>query len=112
MLNFNSIFGTANRILILLILSFFYFSFQLIWSTPNSVGTRISSNYEGSVDLREIKEIRAGKTSKEFERSSEECKPVDVSQCFVIFYGSEFKLRTLSVVGKPHSLFCSYFFFL
>lgn len=63
------------------------------------------------MDLREIKEIRVGKSSKEFERSSEDCKSVDAAQCFVIFYGNEFKLHTLSVVGELISDFFFLFFF-
>lgn len=74
---------------------------QLIWSSANSTAaSRINQNYEGALDLREIKEVRIGKTSKEFEKWSDDSKCVDFTKCFVIFYGIEFKLRSLSVVGK------------
>lgn len=53
-----------------------------------------------SVDLRDVKEVRYGNNSKEFDRYPDEFKKFDASKCFVIFYGNEFKLKTLSVVGK------------
>lgn len=74
---------------------------QLIWSSANnSTATRTNQNYEGALELREIKEVRIGKISKEFEKWSDESKCVDFTKCFVIFYGSDFKLRSLSVVGE------------
>ncbi|XP_035703726.1 1-phosphatidylinositol 4,5-bisphosphate phosphodiesterase gamma-1-like isoform X2 [Folsomia candida] len=51
-----------------------------------------------AVSLYEIKEIRPGKNSKDFERWAVETKKVDPCNCFVIFYGTEFRLKTLSVV--------------
>nr|XP_022912015.1 1-phosphatidylinositol 4,5-bisphosphate phosphodiesterase gamma-1-like [Onthophagus taurus] len=53
-------------------------------------------SYEGSVHLREIKEVRLGKNSKDFEKWPDDAKKLDDIQCFVIFYGQEFKLRVLS----------------
>ena len=47
-----------------------------------------------------IKEIRPGKNSRDFERWPEEAKKHDASVCFIIFYGAEFRLKSLSVVGK------------
>lgn len=74
---------------------------QLIWSSVNnSTAARSNQNFEGALDLREIKEVRIGKISKEFEKWSDESKCVESTKCFVIFYGSEFKLRSLSVVGE------------
>lgn len=89
---------------------------QLIWSSANnSTTTRTNQNYEGALELREIKEVRIGKISKEFEKWSDESKCVDFTKCFVIFYGSDFKLRSLSVVGEccvrmlpPALLACAY----
>lgn len=52
------------------------------------------------MELREVKEIRLGKVSKEFEKWSDETRTVDTAKCFIVFYGSEFKLRSLSVIGK------------
>ena len=53
-----------------------------------------------SVDIREIKEVREGIGSKDFERQPEELRKLDQFCCFVIYYGSEFKLKTLSVAGQ------------
>uniref|UniRef100_G1R3W8 1-phosphatidylinositol 4,5-bisphosphate phosphodiesterase gamma n=1 Tax=Nomascus leucogenys TaxID=61853 RepID=G1R3W8_NOMLE len=49
-------------------------------------------------DIREIKEIRPGKTSRDFDRYQEDpaFRP-DQSHCFVILYGMEFRLKTLSL---------------
>lgn len=69
---------------------------QIVWTRTTS-GPK--PTYEGAVDIREIKEIRAGKNSKDFEKWSEESKKVDSKRCFVIFYGSEFKLRVLSIAA-------------
>lgn len=46
-----------------------------------------------------IFQVRAGKLSRDFEKWIEESKCFDSTKCFVVFYGSEFKLRSLSVVG-------------
>lgn len=53
------------------------------------------------VDIREIKEIRPGKTSRDFDRYQEDpaFRP-DQSHCFVILYGMEFRLKTLSLQGE------------
>lgn len=48
------------------------------------------------VSLCEIKEIRLGKKSKDFEKWAVETKKTDSNKCFVIFYGSSFRLKTLS----------------
>lgn len=55
------------------------------------------------VDIREIKEIRPGKTSRDFDRYQEDpaFRP-DQSHCFVILYGMEFRLKTLSLQGGSH----------
>lgn len=55
------------------------------------------NNYEFALDLREVREIRFGKNSKDFDR--EEGKKIEQQKCFVICYGSEFKLKTFSVVA-------------
>ena len=49
--------------------------------------------------MREVKEIRLGKNSKDFERWPEESKRIEVMRCFIINYGSEFKLKSLSIAG-------------
>lgn len=50
--------------------------------------------------MREVKEIRLGKSSKDFERWPEEAKRIENTRCFVVTYGSEFKLKSLSISGK------------
>lgn len=59
-----------------------------------------------SVDLMEIKEIRPGKNSKDFER----CKARHREEhCFTVFYGTQFVLNTLSLAGT-FIFFFSFFF--
>lgn len=50
-----------------------------------------------SVDLMEIKEIRPGKNSKDFERAKAARHKADC--CFTIFYGTQFVLNTLSLAS-------------
>lgn len=50
------------------------------------------------VDIREIKEVREGTDSKDFERQQVELRKID-QFCFVIYYTTEFKMKTLSVAG-------------
>lgn len=50
------------------------------------------------VDIREVTEVREGTESKDFERQQVELRKID-QFCFVIYYTSEFKLKTLSVAG-------------
>lgn len=52
------------------------------------------------VDIREIRELRLGKSSRDFERYPEEARKVDTSHCFIVLYGLEFRLRTLSLAGQ------------
>lgn len=69
---------------------------QLVWS---SVALNTRSENEGSLELREIKEIRVGKNSKEFRTSGDEAKRFESGKCFVLLYGNAFKLKTFSVVA-------------
>lgn len=52
------------------------------------------------VDIREIRELRLGKGSRDFERYAEEARKLDSTHCFIVLYGLEFRLRTLSVAGQ------------
>lgn len=53
------------------------------------------------VDIREIKEIRPGRNSRDFDRYQEDpCFRPEHSHCFVVLYGTEFRLKTLSLQGK------------
>lgn len=70
---------------------------QIIWTKPKA-GPK--SPPDGAVELREIKEIRLGKTSKDFEKWPDDTVRIDAMKCFVILYGSEFQLRVLSIAGE------------
>lgn len=52
------------------------------------------------MDLRDAKEVRYGRKSKEFDRWPDELKKFESTKSFVVLYGNEFKLKTLSIVGK------------
>lgn len=68
-------------------------------STASSASNASRNNYEFALELREVKEIRFGKNSKDFEKWKDESTKVDNQKCFVISYGSDFKLKTFSVVA-------------
>lgn len=53
-----------------------------------------------SVDLFEIREVRPGRNSKDFERFKDGKDKHDEDTCFTIFYGSQFVLNTLSLGGE------------
>lgn len=87
---------------------------QVIWQRPNNNGGGSGTGgsgggpggsnslrilCEGTVDIREIKLLRLGKNSKDFDKWPDDAKRHDPSKCFVIFYGSEFRLRTLSIAA-------------
>lgn len=58
------------------------------------------SNSLFTVEIREIKEIRVGSNTKDFEKLSEDTRRKENLKCFSIYYGSEFRLKTLSLMGK------------
>lgn len=70
---------------------------QVIWCRN---GTTQMHAYEGALDIRDIKEVRIGKSSKDFERWPEETKRLESLKCFTIYYGTEFKLRSASFSGE------------
>ncbi len=61
-----------------------------------------------SVDIREIKEIRMSQKSRDFDRYVEDstARP-DQAHCFIILYGTEFRLKALSLAGKPYLCCCA-----
>lgn len=71
---------------------------QIIWTTRPSTPSKLT--FDGAVNLGEIKEVRQGKSSKDFEKWPEDAKKYESTKCFVILYGNEFKLRVLSIAGK------------
>ncbi|XP_057336190.1 1-phosphatidylinositol 4,5-bisphosphate phosphodiesterase gamma-1 [Microplitis mediator] len=64
---------------------------QVVWSKSPT-----HRPFDGSVEIREIKEIIIGKNSREFDKWPEDSKKIENLRCFVIYYGSEFRLKTLS----------------
>lgn len=53
-----------------------------------------------AVDLSEIREVRPGKNSKDFEKFKDSKDKHADNMCFTIFYGSQFVLNTLSLGGE------------
>ncbi|XP_034246748.1 1-phosphatidylinositol 4,5-bisphosphate phosphodiesterase gamma-1 isoform X1 [Thrips palmi] len=68
---------------------------QVLWSTARSA--------VNTVDLWEVKEIRGGKSSKDFEMWPEEAQHKSATQCFLILYGSQFNLKTLSIAASSEA---------
>ncbi|CAG7730788.1 unnamed protein product [Allacma fusca] len=66
---------------------------QIVWQKTSK------GLVDGAVDFREVRDIRVGKSSKDFEKWPEDGKKHDNSKCFVVFYGSEFRLSTLSIAA-------------
>lgn len=73
---------------------------QILWLPIQPAEKPESRNtFEGSLEIREVHEVRPGKNSKDFDKWSDDNKRSDPQSCFVVLYGQEFKLRTLSVVA-------------
>ncbi|XP_047453224.1 1-phosphatidylinositol 4,5-bisphosphate phosphodiesterase gamma-2 [Mugil cephalus] len=70
---------------------------QVIMETQQVAWTRTADKTDGVLDLFEIREIRAGRNSKDFERFKDGKDKHDENTCFTIFYGSQFVLNTLSL---------------
>ena len=64
--------------------------------------SHMRNTFEGAVDIREIKEVRKTRNSREFDKTLENSKNVS-DRLFVIFYGSDFNLKTLSVMAISES---------
>ncbi|XP_036389627.1 1-phosphatidylinositol 4,5-bisphosphate phosphodiesterase gamma-1 [Megalops cyprinoides] len=75
-------------------------TFQVKLETRQIIWTRGTDKIEGEIDIREIKEIRAGQKSRDFDRYVEDSttRP-DQAHCFVILYGTEFRLKALSLAA-------------
>lgn len=71
---------------------------QILW-LPIAEKQESRNTFEGALEIRDVQEIRPGKSSKEFEKWSDDNKRADPQSCFVVLYGQEFKLRTLSIVA-------------
>uniref|UniRef100_A0A3Q3H050 1-phosphatidylinositol 4,5-bisphosphate phosphodiesterase gamma n=1 Tax=Kryptolebias marmoratus TaxID=37003 RepID=A0A3Q3H050_KRYMA len=70
---------------------------QVIMETRQVAWTRTADKTDGVLDLFEIREIRPGRNSKDFERFKDGKDRHDENTCFTIFYGSQFVLNTLSL---------------
>ncbi|XP_054856384.1 1-phosphatidylinositol 4,5-bisphosphate phosphodiesterase gamma-2 [Eublepharis macularius] len=70
---------------------------QVIMETRQVAWSKTADKIEGFLDLMEIKEIRPGKNSKDFERGKASRQKDDV--CFTVFYGTQFVLSTLSLAA-------------
>uniref|UniRef100_A0A8C8AR57 1-phosphatidylinositol 4,5-bisphosphate phosphodiesterase gamma n=1 Tax=Otus sunia TaxID=257818 RepID=A0A8C8AR57_9STRI len=79
-------------------------TFQVKLETRQIIWSRTPEKVEGDIDIREIKEIRLGKNSRDFERYPEDARKLDFTMCFIILYGMDFRLRTLSVAGEDINL--------
>ncbi|XP_046736207.1 1-phosphatidylinositol 4,5-bisphosphate phosphodiesterase gamma-1 [Diprion similis] len=65
---------------------------QIVWSRSATFRP-----FEGAVEIREIKEVRVGKNYEDFEKWPEDSRRMESMRCFVVYYGSEFRLKTLSI---------------
>ncbi|XP_043923269.1 1-phosphatidylinositol 4,5-bisphosphate phosphodiesterase gamma-1-like [Protopterus annectens] len=74
-------------------------TFQVKMDTRQIIWSRSPDKIEGEIDIREVKEIRPGKNSREFERFTEDARKMDTTLCFISLYGSDFRLKTLSVAA-------------
>uniref|UniRef100_A0A8C7Y3Y0 1-phosphatidylinositol 4,5-bisphosphate phosphodiesterase gamma n=1 Tax=Oryzias sinensis TaxID=183150 RepID=A0A8C7Y3Y0_9TELE len=70
---------------------------QVIMETRQVAWTRTADKTDGVLDLLEIREIRPGRNSKDFERFKDGKDKHGENTCFTIFYGSQFVLSTLSL---------------
>ncbi|KAK5609246.1 hypothetical protein CRENBAI_014102 [Crenichthys baileyi] len=70
---------------------------QVIMETRQVAWTRTADKTDGVLDLFEIREIRPGRNSKDFERFKDGKDKHSENTCFTIFYGSQFVLSTLSL---------------
>ncbi|XP_060693973.1 1-phosphatidylinositol 4,5-bisphosphate phosphodiesterase gamma-2 [Hemiscyllium ocellatum] len=74
---------------------------QVIMETQQLSWNRTADKIEGVLDLQEIKEIRLGKNSKDFEQISKEQKDkYSDDVCFTVFYGTDFVLNSLSLAAN------------
>nr|XP_039264802.1 1-phosphatidylinositol 4,5-bisphosphate phosphodiesterase gamma-1-like [Styela clava] len=75
-------------------------TFQVNLSTRQLMWIKQQSLVDGSIDIREIKEIRQGKESVDFERLQDESRRIDPTLCFTVLYGQEFNLKIMSIAAQ------------
>uniref|UniRef100_A0A8C9SFR7 Phosphoinositide phospholipase C n=1 Tax=Scleropages formosus TaxID=113540 RepID=A0A8C9SFR7_SCLFO len=76
-----------------------YLIVQVVMESRQVAWIHSEDKIEGALDLHEIREVRPGKNSKDFERCKDSKDHQDKT-CFTIFYGSQFVLNTLSLSGE------------
>ncbi|ESO87812.1 hypothetical protein LOTGIDRAFT_234838 [Lottia gigantea] len=59
---------------------------------------------ESTISLQQVKDLRVGKKSSDFERA-EEIHKVDGKLCLVLLYGNEFNLKTFSMEARDEKSF-------
>lgn len=74
-------------------------AFEVNFESGQLMMKQAKNRIEGAIKIRDIKEIREGWQSKEFEKWPEEKVKCTVNLCFIVFYGSEFNLKRLSVAA-------------
>ncbi|XP_071822304.1 1-phosphatidylinositol 4,5-bisphosphate phosphodiesterase gamma-1-like isoform X2 [Apostichopus japonicus] len=74
-------------------------SFEVEFESRQVLWRRQAGRTEGAISIGSIKEIRKGTNYKHFEKWPDEVKKIDQDLALIIFYGSEFRLKTLSVVA-------------
>ncbi|XP_033208477.1 1-phosphatidylinositol 4,5-bisphosphate phosphodiesterase gamma-1 isoform X2 [Belonocnema kinseyi] len=67
---------------------------QIFWSQSGTF-----KQFDGTVEIRDIKEIRVGSNAKDFEKLSEDARRKENLKCLNIYYGSEFRLKTLAIMA-------------
>lgn len=75
-------------------------TFALRGDSGQLVCLKPSAGVETSVSLFEVREVRTGRCSKVFEKWADDARKYDNAQCFVVLYGSAFRLKSLSCVGE------------
>ncbi|KAJ8042445.1 1-phosphatidylinositol 4,5-bisphosphate phosphodiesterase gamma-1 [Holothuria leucospilota] len=73
-------------------------SYEVEFESRQVLWRRQAGRTEGAISIKSIKEIRKGTNFKHFERWPDEVKKIDSDLAFIIFYGSEFRLKSMSVV--------------
>uniref|UniRef100_A0A3B1IDT9 1-phosphatidylinositol 4,5-bisphosphate phosphodiesterase gamma n=1 Tax=Astyanax mexicanus TaxID=7994 RepID=A0A3B1IDT9_ASTMX len=73
---------------------------QVIMETRQVAWTRTADKTDGVLDISEIREVRPGRHSKDFERFKDNKDKQQDSKSFTIFYGNQFVLNTLSLGGE------------
>lgn len=84
-------------------------SYEVEFESRQVLWRRQAGRTEGAISIKSIKEIRKGTNFKHFERWPDEVKKIDSDLAFIIFYGSEFRLKSMSVVAANKDEFNLWF---